>query len=95
MTYLDILQLLLMPQLQNIPTFIFQRDGSPAHFHCEIRQYVNTVLPGRWLGRAYGSDQPLMLWPPKSPDIMPYDFFFGDMSKTGYSSHHCHVTSLT
>ena len=22
-------------------------------------------------------------------------FFFGDMSKTGYSSHHCHVTSLT
>jgi hypothetical protein len=22
-------------------------------------------------------------------------FFFGEMSKTGYSSHHCHVTSLT
>jgi hypothetical protein len=26
MTYLDILQLWLMPQLQNIPTFIFQQD---------------------------------------------------------------------
>jgi hypothetical protein len=25
----------------------------------------------------------------------PAIFFFGDMSKTGYSSHHCHVTSLT
>jgi hypothetical protein len=42
MTYLDM--------LQNIPTFIFQQDGSPAHFHCEVRQYLNTVLPGRWIG---------------------------------------------
>ena len=33
MTYLDMLQLWLMPQLQNILTFIFQQDGSPAHFH--------------------------------------------------------------
>jgi hypothetical protein len=36
MTYLDM--------LQNIPTFIFQQDRSPAHFHCEVRQYLNTVL---------------------------------------------------
>ena len=95
MTYLDMLQLWLMPQLQNIPTFIFQQDGSPAHFHCEVYQYLNTVLPGHWIGRASGNDQPLLLWPPRSPDIMPCDFFFGDMSKTGYSSHHCHMTSLT
>jgi len=38
MTYLDMLQLWLMPQLRNIPTFIFQPDGSPAQFHCEVRQ---------------------------------------------------------
>jgi len=75
MTYLDILQLWLMPQLPNIPTFIFQQDGSPAHFHCEVRQYLNTFLLGRWIGRASGSDQPLLLWPPRSPDITPYDFF--------------------
>jgi hypothetical protein len=95
MTYLDMLQLWLMPHLQNIPTFIFQQDGSPAYVHCEVRQYLNTVLPGRWIGRAPGNDQPLMLWPPRSPDITPCDFFFGDMSKTGYLSHHWHVTSLT
>jgi hypothetical protein len=48
MTYLDM--------LQNTPTFIFQQDGSPAHFHSEVRQYLNTVLPGRWIGRASGND---------------------------------------
>jgi hypothetical protein len=75
MTYLDMLQLWLMPQLQNIPTFIFQQDGSPSHFHCEVRQYLNTVLPRRWIGCASGNDQPLLLWPPRSPDITPCDFF--------------------
>ena len=75
MTYLDMLQLWLKSQLQNIATFKFQQDGSRAHFHCEVLQYLNTVLPGRWIGRASGNDQPLMLWPPRSPDITPCDFF--------------------
>jgi len=87
MTYLDMLQLRLMPKLQNIPMFIFQQDRSPAQFHCKVCWYLNTVLSGRWIGHASGNDQPLLLWPPRSPDIMACDFFFGDMS------HHCHVTS--
>jgi hypothetical protein len=66
-TYLDM--------LQNIPSFTFQQDGSPAHLHCEDRQYLNTVLPGRWIGRASGNDQPLLLWPPMSPDTTPCDIF--------------------
>jgi hypothetical protein len=61
MTYLDMLQLWPVPQLQNIPTFIFQQDGSSAHFLCEVRQYLNAVLPGRWIGRASGNDQPMIL----------------------------------
>ena len=48
---------------------------SPDHFHCEVHQYLNTVLPGRWIGHASGKDQPLMLWSLRSPDIMPCDFF--------------------
>ena len=72
--HLDMLQLWPMPQLQNIPTFISQQDGSPAHFHCEVRQYLNAVLPERWIGRASGNDQPLMLWPQRSPDINPVIF---------------------
>ena len=35
----------------------------------------DTVLPGRWIGRASGNDQPLMLWPPRSPDITLCDCF--------------------
>ena len=76
MTYLDMLQ-----NMQNIPTFIFQQYGSPAYFHCEFRQYLNTVLPGRWIGRASGNDQSLMLWPPRSPDIAPCDFVWGGCVK--------------
>jgi len=76
-TYLDMLQLWLMPQLQNMPTFIFQQDGSPAHFHCKVCQYLNTVLPGRWIGRASRNDKPLVLWPPRSHDITLCDFFLG------------------
>jgi len=75
MTYLDMLQLWLMEQLQNISTFIFQQGGTPAHFHCEVRQYLNAVLPGRWRGCEPENDQPLMLCPPRSPDITPCDFF--------------------
>jgi hypothetical protein len=75
------LQLWLMPQLQNVPTFIFRQGGSPAHFHCEVRQYLNAVLPGPWIGRASGNDQPLMLWPPRSPDMTPCDFFFFECVK--------------
>jgi len=77
MTYLDMLQLWQMPQLQNTPTFVFQQDGSPAHFHCEVLQYLNTVLTGRWIGHASGNDQQLMLWPPRSPAITPCNFFLG------------------
>jgi len=33
------------------------------------------VLPGRWIERASGNDQPLMLWPPRPPDITPCNFF--------------------
>jgi len=75
MTYLDMLQLSLMLQLQNILIFIFQQDGSPACFHCEVCHYLSTALPGCWVGRASGNDKPLMLRPLRSPDITPCDFF--------------------
>jgi hypothetical protein len=55
---------------------IIQQDGSPAaHFQCEVRQFLNTVLPGCWIGRASGNDQQLSLWLTRSPDITPCDIF--------------------
>ena len=57
-----------------IPTFIFQSDEGPAPFHREVRQYLNTVLPLRWIGRASGNDQALVQWSSRSPDITPCCF---------------------
>jgi hypothetical protein len=36
----------------------------------EVREYLNTHFPGRWIGKA----EPVA-WPPRSPDLTPLDFF--------------------
>ena len=46
-----------------------------AHFHCEVRQYLNTFLLGRWIGRASGNEQPLLLRPPEVPWYYALWFF--------------------
>ena len=49
--YLDMLQLWLMPQLQEYSEdFILQQDGAPPHFHFDVRAHLNANLPGRWIG---------------------------------------------
>ena len=74
--YLDMLQLWLMPQLQeDIVDFIFQQDGAPSHYHLDVSAHLNANLPGRWIGRASHNDSPLLPWPPRSPDLTPCDFF--------------------
>ena len=59
--YLDMLQLWLMPQLQeDSESFIFQQDGAPPHFHFDAHAHLNANLPGRWIGRASYNDSPLL-----------------------------------
>ena len=41
--------------------YVFQQDGCPDHFHNEVRDYLNTNLPERWIGR-------------RSPDLRLCDF---------------------
>jgi hypothetical protein len=48
----------------------FQRDGAPAHFSAQTQQHLNTQFPDRWLGRGGP-----VLWPARSPDLNPLDFF--------------------
>jgi hypothetical protein len=48
----------------------FQQDGAPPHYLGEVREYLNTRFPGRWIGRAAP-----IAWPPRSPDLTPLDFF--------------------
>lgn len=49
---------------------IFQHDGAPTHFYCQVRDMLNTYYPNRWIGRG-GS----ITWPVRSPDLNVLDFF--------------------
>jgi hypothetical protein len=42
-----------------------------THFCHHIRNHLDREMAGRWMGRG-GS----VAWPPRSPDLMPLDFFF-------------------
>lgn len=49
----------------------FQHDGAPAHYGRQVRTLLNQTFPDCWIGRG-GT----VLWPPRSPDLNPLDFFF-------------------
>lgn len=51
--------------------FWFQQDGAPPHFARNVRDYLNEIFPGRWIGRRGAIE-----WPARSPDLSPLDFFF-------------------
>ena len=50
-------------------------DGAPCHYHRNVRNFFNDTLPHLWIGRAVKNDQHLLLWPPRSPDLTPCEFF--------------------
>ena len=57
--------------------FFFQLDGAPAHWGLIVRETLHAEFPDRWIGR----DGPIM-WPARSPDITPLDFFLWGYLKT-------------
>lgn len=48
----------------------FQLDGASIHSTREVRNILDEMFPGKWIGRF--SDNP---WPARSPDLTPLDFF--------------------
>ena len=48
----------------------FQNDGALAHFHRDVRNYLDGCFPNRWIGRGGAIRRPS-----RSPDINPLDFF--------------------
>ena len=80
--YLAFLTNVLPLMLENLPlatrqTLYFQQDGAPAHNAHIVRDYLNRVYEGKWLG-TYGPIE----WPARSPDITPLDFFLWGHLKT-------------
>lgn len=73
--YLNFLRNELPILLEDVPLGIrrhmyFQHDGCPAHYSLDVRNYLNTTYPDRWIGR--GS---LFPWPARSPDLTCLDFY--------------------
>jgi len=49
-------------------------DGAPSHFGLQVRAFLPEAFGSRWLGRRLA----LHLWLPRSPDLSPLDFFYGE-----------------
>ncbi|KAJ4432706.1 hypothetical protein ANN_21343 [Periplaneta americana] len=50
---LEMLQDWLFPQMTaDSEDFIFQQDGAPPHWHCEVRRVINETMSHRWIGRT-------------------------------------------
>lgn len=80
-TYLQFLEEELIPNLAilfpdhleaDVPNhnIWFQQDGAPPHFARPVREYLDEIFPGRWIGRRGPVE-----WPARSPDITPLDYF--------------------
>lgn len=74
-TYCHFLRNDLPALLEEVPLGIrrqiwFMHDGAPPHFALIAREFLNNNYPARWIGR--GGPQ---LWPARSPDLNPLDFF--------------------
>ena len=72
--YQEMLEWKLVPQLarQRIPLSRpwFQQDGAAPHTTHGVLAYLGEVFPGKVVSK--GGD---VMWPPRSPDLSPLDFF--------------------
>ncbi|CAD5210227.1 unnamed protein product [Bursaphelenchus okinawaensis] len=76
--YLELLEQDVLPQLLQWPnsaTLVYMHDGAPPHHSLVVREFLNTHLPGRWMGRDSRGAPPPFVWPANSPDLTPMDFF--------------------
>ena len=55
--------------------YIFQPDGAPAHWHLNVRRFLNEFLSLWWIRCMENEDLALEFWTPRSPDLTPCDFF--------------------
>ena len=63
---------LLRNVLHNIQEIMwFQQDGAPAHRSRQVKNYLNERFPNRWIDLGSTTQ----IWPPRSPDLTPLDFF--------------------
>lgn len=68
----------------------YQMDGAPCHFARAVRQELNQNYAGRWIGRGGP-----IVWPPRSPDLNPLDFFiWGFYKELVYCAEYQNIEEL-
>lgn len=86
-TYLDFLQNIFTDLLDDVPVerrrdMWFLHDGAPPHYARIVANWLNDNFTEKWIGR----NGPV-LWPPRSPDLNPCDFFlWGHMKQLVYAT---------
>lgn len=94
--YLQILENILLDSIEDVPInvriqLMYQQDGAPPHNSRVAVEFLNTHFPGKWLG----TNGPL-LWPARSPDLTPMDFFlWGFLKDELYKSRYNNVADMT
>lgn len=69
--YFNVLEQVIDEMPLNIRRNMFyMHDGAPAHFARNVREWLDEHFPNRWIGRGGP-----ILWPARSPDLNPLDFF--------------------
>ena len=58
-----------------------QQNGAPPHFRLDIRRWLNDLLLHQWIGRVAHEDLMFCLWPARSSDLTPCDYFLWDYMK--------------
>ena len=83
--YLSMLQQFFIPEirkLHKLQSIIFQQDGAPPHFSVDVRHYLDSRFPNRWIGRGDA-----VRWAPRSPHLIPLDFYlWGHLKSNIYKS---------
>jgi hypothetical protein len=94
--YLNFLQNQLSDLLDDVPLQVrrdmwYLHDGAPAHSARGVKNWLDANLENRWIGR----NGPV-LWPARSPDLNPCDFFlWGHLKQIVYETPVNTVEELT
>jgi len=70
--YLEMLQTFFWPRLLKVPNsqnHYFQQDGATPHTANDVQDWLKRKFSRRFLDKT--------MWPPRSPDLNPCDFFYG------------------
>jgi hypothetical protein len=79
-------ELSLWSHLKDFPgRLLFYQDGAPHDYYLDVRGFLDEQLPASLIG--HGGPTP---WPPRSPDLSPFDVVFRVSSKITSTNHQLH-----